>query len=385
MSWLLGFNKMKIPLAQPDLTGLERRAVLDVLESSFLSLGPKPPEFERAMAKYIDVKHAIAVNSGTSGLHLIVRALGIGCNDEVITTPFSFIASANCVLMERARPVFVDIDPETYNIDPAKIEAAITPRTKAILGVDVFGRCAEWDRIAEIARQRGLAVIEDSCEAIGAEAFGKMAGSFGDAGCLAFYPNKQMTTAEGGMILTNRDDVATLCRSMRNQGRDEGQGWLEHARLGFNYRLSDIHCALGLVQLSRIEDLLAKRAAVADLYQERLSLLDDLLLPVGPKQGRLSWFVYVVRLADRFTRADRDRILLVLRENGIGCNSYFAPIHLQPFYIEQFGFKVGDFPVAEHISERTIALPFFTAMTPDQVTQVADCLTQAIGTTETRQ
>ena len=379
MRWLLGSDGMKIPLAQPDLTWLERKAVLDVVESTFLSLGPKVPEFERAMAKYIGVKHAIAVNSGTSGLHLIVRALGIGRNDEVITTPFSFIASANCVLMESARPIFVDIDPETYNIDPNKVEAAITPRTKAILGVDVFGRCAEWDRIGEIAHRRGLAVIEDSCEAIGAEVLGKMAGSFGDAGCLAFYPNKQMTTGEGGMILTNRDDVAALCRSMRNQGRDEGQGWLEHARLGFNYRLSEIHCALGLAQLSRIDDLLAKRAAVAELYREQLSHHDDFFLPVGPRQGRLSWFVYVVRLADRFTRADRDRILLALRENGIGCNSYFAPIHLQPFYIEQFGFKPGDFPVTEHISERTIALPFFTTMTADQVAQVADCLTQAIG------
>lgn len=376
---------MKIPLSNPDITDVERRAVLDVLETSSLSLGPKVGEFERAMAKYIGVKHAIAVNSGTSGLHLIVRALGIGRNDEVITTPFSFIASANCVLMESARPVFVDIDPVTYNIDPDKVEAAITPRTKAILGVDVFGRCAEWDRIKEIARRRELAVIEDSCEAIGAEGFGKMAGSFGDAGCLAFYPNKQMTTGEGGMILTDRDDVAILCRSMRNQGREAGQGWLEHVRLGFNYRLSDIHCALGIAQLSRIEDVLSRRNAVAGLYRERLSQLDDLLLPVAPQQGRVSWFVYVVRLADRFTRADRDRILLVLRENGIGCNSYFAPIHLQPFYIEQFGFKVGDFPVAEHISERTIALPFFTAMTPGQVTQVADCLTRAIGTTETRQ
>lgn len=385
MRWLLGSDGMKIPLAQPDLTWLERKAVLDVLESTFLSLGPKVPEFERAMAQYIGVKHAIAVNSGTSGLHLIVRALGIGRNDEVITTPFSFISSANCVLMESARPVFVDIDPETYNIDPDKVEAAITPRTKAILGVDVFGRCAEWDRIGEVARRRGLAVIEDSCEAIGAEAFGKMAGSFGDAGCLAFYPNKQMTTGEGGMILTDRDDVAALCRSMRNQGRDEGQGWLEHARLGFNYRLSDIHCALGLAQLSRIEELLEKRAAVADLYRERLGHLDTLLLPVTPRQGRLSWFVYVVRLADRFTRADRDRILLALRENGIGCNKYFAPIHLQPFYVELFGFKPGDFPVTERICERTIALPFFTTITPDQVAQVADCLTQAICTTERRQ
>src|SRR5690348_17011773 len=231
MRWRLGREDMKIPLALPDLTTLERDAVLKVLESTQLSLGPRLPEFEDAMARYVGVRHAVAVNSGTSGLHLLVRALGVGRGDEVITTPFSFVASANCVLMEQAKPVFVDIDRETYNIDVDKLEAAVTPRTKAIIGVDVFGRCAEWTRIEEIARRRGLAVIEDSCEAVGARAYGRNAGSFGDAGCLAFYPNKQMTTAEGGMILTNRTDIAALCRSMRNQGRDEDQGWFEHARL----------------------------------------------------------------------------------------------------------------------------------------------------------
>lgn len=374
----MGSDGMKIPLSQPDLTWVERKAVLDVMESTFLSLGPKLPEFERAMAQYVGVKHAVAVNSGTSALHLIVRALGIGQGDEVITTPFSFVASANCLLMEGARPVFVDIDPESYNIDPANIEAAITPRTKAILGVDVFGRCAEWDRIEAIAKRRGLLVIEDSCEAIGAEAFGRNAGTFGEAGCFAFYPNKQMTTGEGGMILTDRDDLASLCKSMRNQGRDEGQAWLEHARLGFNYRLSDIQCALGIAQLSRIEELLSKRAAVAARYGARLNQIDGLVIPKAPAQGRMSWFVYVVRLADRFSREDRDSILRGLKESGIGCSNYFAPIHLQRHYQSTFGFKAGDFPITERTSDRTIALPFHSAITGDQVEQVATSLGEQI-------
>jgi perosamine synthetase len=375
---------MKIPLSQPDLTWVERKAVLDVLDSTFLSLGPKLPEFERAMARYVGVKHAIAVNSGTSALHLIIRALGIGDGDEVITTPFSFIASANCILMERARPVFVDIEPTTYNIDPLKIEAAITPRTKAILGVDVFGRCAAWDKIEAIARQHNLIVIEDSCEAIGADRFGKKAGSFGAAGCFAFYPNKQMTTGEGGMVVTDRDDIAALCRSMRNQGRDEGQGWLEHARLGFNYRLSDLHCALGLAQLSRLEELLQGRARAARLYQQFLEHINGLLLPSEPADGRMSWFVYVVRLADRFSREDRNLILRGLKSNGIGCNNYFAPIHLQPFYAKTYSYGSGSFPVAEHVSDRTIALPFFSALTAEQVAEVSDCLAAQMRLVEPR-
>jgi len=375
----MGSDGMNIPLAQPDLTWVERKAVMDVMDSTLLSLGPKLPEFESAMASYIGIKHAIAVNSGTSGLHLIIRALGIGEGNEVITTPFSFVASANCIVMERARPVFVDIDLETYNIDPENIEAAITPRTKAILGVDVFGRCAAWDRIGKIAKQRGLLIIEDSCEAIGAEAFGKRAGTFGEAGCFAFYPNKQMTTGEGGMILTDREDLAVLCRSMRNQGRDEGQGWLEHARLGFNYRLSDIQCALGLAQLSRLEELLAKRAAVAEMYRTVLAGIPDLIVPRNPDQGRMSWFVYVIRLSDRFSRAQRDCILQGLKAAGIGCSNYFIPIHLQPFYKKEFGCRVGMFPVTERVSDRTIALPFSSIMTQEQVEQVAARLEVEMG------
>ena len=369
---------MKIPLSSPDITALERRAVLDVLESNNLSLGPKLGEFERALSRYVGVRHAVAVNSGTSGLQLIVRALGIGAGDEVITTPFSFIASANCIAVEGARPIFVDIDVDTYNVDVTSIERAITPRTKAILGVDVFGRCADWDQIEAIARHHRLAVIEDSCEAIGAEWRGRKAGAFGDAGCFGFYPNKQITTGEGGMIVTHRDDIAAACRAMRNQGR-EGEGWLEHAGLGFNYRISDINCALGVAQLSRLEEMLAKRAAVADLYRQRLEHVKDIVLPAPCTEGRRSWFVYVVRLEARFTREDRDRILQGLRSAGIGSSNYFPPIHLQPFYRTQFGHRPGDFPLTEHVSERTIALPFFNALTAAQVEEVAECLEKQLS------
>jgi perosamine synthetase len=369
---------MKIPLSGPDITAVERQAVLDVLESPNLSFGPKLAEFERAMAKYVGVRHAVAVNSGTSALQLIVRSLGIGPGAEVITTPFSFIASANCIVVEGARPVFVDIDATTYNLDVARVEAAITQRTKAILGVDVFGRCVDWKGLREIANRHGLALIEDSCEAIGAESNGRRAGSFGDAGCFGFYPNKQMTTGEGGIIVTNREDLAATCRCLRNQGREEGQSWLEHTRIGFNYRLSDLNCALGLAQLSRLEDILAKREAVASLYRERLRVVKSVTVLPSVAEGRLSWFVFVVRLADRFTRAHRDRVMRGLRDEGIGCSNYFPPIHLQPAYAERFGFKRGDFPMTEHVSDRTLALPFFNALTASQVDQVTECLARHI-------
>lgn len=369
---------MKIPLSRPDITAVERQAVLDVLESPNLSFGPKLTEFERAMAKYVGVRHAVAVNSGTSALQLIVRSLGIGPGAEVITTPFSFIASANCIVVEGARPVFVDIDAATYNLDVARVEAAITPRMKAILAVDVFGRCVDWKGLRAIAGRYGLALIEDSCEAIGAESNGRRAGSFGDAGCFGFYPNKQMTTGEGGIIVTDREDLAATCRCLRNQGREEGQSWLEHTRIGFNYRLSDLNCALGLAQLSRLEDMLAKREAVANLYRERLRAIESVTVPSSVTEGRLSWFVFVVRLADRFTRAHRDRVMHGLREEGIGCSNYFPPIHLQPAYVERFGYKRGDFPMTEHVSDRTLALPFFNALTASQVDEVTECLARHI-------
>jgi len=373
---------MKIPLSRPDITAVERQAVLDVLESPNLSFGPKLTEFERAMAKYVGVRHAVAVNSGTSALQLIVRSLGIGPGAEVITTPFSFIASANCIVVEGAKPVFVDIDAATYNLDVARVEAAITPRTKAILAVDVFGRCVDWKGLRTIAGRHGLALIEDSCEAIGAESNGRRAGSFGDAGCFGFYPNKQMTTGEGGIIVTDREDLAAICRCLRNQGREEGQSWLEHTRIGFNYRLSDLNCALGLAQLSRLEDMLAKREAVANLYRERLRTVKGVTVPPSVAEGRLSWFVFVVHLDDRYTRMHRDRVMRGLRDEGIGCSNYFPPIHLQPAYVERFGYKRGDFPVTEHVSDRTLALPFFNALTASQVDEVTECLARHIRLVE---
>lgn len=371
---------MNIPLSSPDITALERDAVNEVLCGTALSLGPKVPEFETAIANYVGSRHAVAVNSGTSGLHLCVKAAGIGEGDEVITTPFSFVASANCVLFERARPVFVDIDPSTYNIDVDRIEAAITPRTKAILPVHVFGRPCRMDAIAEIAARRGLAIIEDSCEAIGASYRGRMAGTFGQTGVFAFYPNKQITTGEGGMIVTDDGEIARLCRSWRNQGRADGSGWLQHERLGYNYRLSDINSVLGSAQLKRIDGILDGRSRVAAMYSSKLASSEEFVLPSpASDDASVSWFVYVIRLNDDYDGADRDQVLRTLREEGIGCNNYFPPIHLQPFYRDTFGYKEGDFPVTEHVGHRTIALPFFTQLTEAQIETVVRALRAAAG------
>jgi len=370
---------MKIPLSNPDITEKEIQAVVSVLRTPNLSLGPKLPEFEEAFAKYIGVKHAVALNSGTSGLHLCIRALDIKDGDEVITTPFSFIASSNCILFERAKPVFVDIRQDTLNIDEDRIEEKITSKTKAILAVDVFGYPCDMQRIRKIAQKHGLKVIEDACEAIGAEVKGKKSGSFGDCGVFAFYPNKQMTTGEGGMLVTNDDKIAGLARSMRNQGRDEGMKWLAHDRLGYNYRLSDINCALGIVQLQRIDEILAKREKAAERYFSKLASIEEIILPPRGKGSiKRSWFVYVVRLKDRFSGEQRDQIIKKLKEKGIGCNSYFPPIHLQPFYQKQFGFNRGDFPLTEKVADRSLALPFYNNLTAAQIDQVAENLAAII-------
>ena len=373
---------MQIPLSSPDINDSDRRAVLDVLSSPTLSLGPKLPAFEEAVARQTNSRFAVAVNSGTSGLHLCVKAANISDGDEVITSPFSFVASANCILYERGKPVFVDIDPVTYNINPARIPGAITKRTRAILPVHVFGRPCRMDKILQIAERNSLAVIEDSCEAIGAKIGERSAGAFGQTGVFAFYPNKQMTTGEGGAIVTNDEKIAALCRSWRNQGRSTGSAWLEHDVLGYNYRLSDINCALGLSQLSRLNEILARRAQVARWYDDALRDVPGIITPKLDEPGvTVSWFVYVITLRPEFTGLQRNHLLEQLKARGIGCNNYFTPIHLQPFYRQAFGYKRGDFPITESVAERTIALPFFTQMSESQVGYVRDSLHSLISST----
>jgi perosamine synthetase len=394
---------MQIYLSRPDITEKEIEAVCAVLRTPNLSLGPKLAEFEVAFAEYIGRKRAVAVNSGTSGLFLCMLALGIAPGDEVITTPFTFIATSNSVMMVGARPVFVDIDPVSLNIDAAKIESKITDKTKAIMPVEVFGNPAGFDKICEIAQKHNLAIIEDSCEALGSElngkkagtfgtmsifAFypnkqittgdGKKAGTFGTMSIFAFYPNKQITTGEGGMILTDDDDLADMCMSLRNQGRSKGGGWLDHERLGYNFRLSDINCALGIVQLSRIDEIKAKRKQVAKWYQEILAAEERLIVPTEPDNCDVNWFVFVVRLADCFTLQQRDKVLAAMREQGIQVKNYFPPVLLQPFMAERFGCGKGDFPVTESVCKSTISLPFYNNLTKDEVAIVCKTLKEIL-------
>ena len=370
---------MNIPLSKPWVTEEDIKAVEEVLRTPYLSLGPKLTEFENMLAGVAKRKYAVAVNSGTSALHLIIRSLGIKDGDEVITTPFSFIASSNCILFERAKPVFVDIDPKTYNINPNLIEERITEKTKAILAVDVFGQPADWDKLTEIAKRYNLYLIEDSAEAIGSEYKGHPAGSFGIASVFAFYPNKQITTCEGGVLLTDDENIYKLSRSMRNQGRGEDESWLYHTRLGYNYRISDINCALGISQLKRLDKIIEMRDNVAKIYTQKLSEIDEIITPyVHPDTTKMSWFVYVIRLGDRFGNVHRDEIIKELGNRQIQTRNYFEAIHLEPFYVEQFGYKKGDFPVTEFVSERTIALPFYSTMSEEEIDYVVKNLKEVI-------
>ena len=367
-----------IGLSRPSITDAEIRAVTDVLRTDRLSIGPRLEAFEAACAHRAGRRYGIGVNSGTSGLHLCVKALGIGEGDEVITTPFSFIATANAPLFERARPVFVDIEPESYNLDPSAVEAALTDRTRAILPVEAFGNTAHFDEYERIARQRGLAMIEDCCEALGGVLGERPAGSFGDCGVFAFYPNKQITSGEGGMIVTDSETIRDLCVSLRNQGRAT-EAWLSHARLGYNYRMSEIAAALGEVQMRRLEDILTRRRHAAEMYDAALADVEEIHRPPMAERPRASWFVYVIRLADRFEKTDRDRVIADLRENAIGCSNYFVPIHTQPYVMQMLGTKAGDYPVTEHVAARTIALPFFAGLTERQVARVKSVLTDALA------
>jgi perosamine synthetase len=369
-----------IPLSQPDITELEINAVLDVLHTPTLSIGPRVEEFEAACARLTERRHAVAVSSGTSGLHCAMLAAGVGEGHEVITTPFSFVASANCILYVNAKPVFVDIDPKTLNMDPTKLATAITPRTKGIVAVEAFGHPGGMTEVEQIARQHELVLIEDACEGFGGRFANRPIGSFGRAGVFGFYPNKQITTGEGGMIVTDDDTFAAACKALRNQGR-EGMAWLAHQRLGYNYRLSELNAALGVAQMKRLDEILANRRRVAHLYIERLMTNRYLILPTLEDDTHVSWFVFVVRLNDLFEPGDRDQIMLQLRAEGIGCNNYFPPIHLQPYIADRFGFKPGDFPVCEYVAARTLALPFFGNMTEWQVMRVCDTLDKILEKT----
>ena len=424
---------MQVPLSRPDITEKEINAVLSVLNTHYLSLGPKLKEFEESFARYLGVKHAVAVSNGTAGLHLAVRALGIGEGDNdlffvklgrkkqkaVITTPFSFIASANAMLYERAAPIFVDIDPLTLNIDAEKVkefvenqcewdgqrkakggrrkaegketvntglfvkqevaadlfpsrsysESFLPLTIKALLPVHVFGHPVDMAPLMEISERYNLPIIEDACEAIGSEYKRRKVGTFGAAAVFSFYPNKPITTGEGGLLVTNQDELADSFVSMRNQGRSTMRtAWLEHARLGYNYRMDELSAALGIAQLERIEEILQKREKVAQLYFETLQDIDEIELPYIAPYAKMRWFVFVIRVKEGI---DRDGVMGFLREHGVGARPYFTPIHLQPFYREMFGYKEGDFPVTEQVSKRTIAIPFHNNLTEEEIKYVA--------------
>lgn len=363
-----------VPLAQPILTDRAQTAVETVLSSGRLSRGPFVEELEARMAEQCGVAHAVAVSSGTAALHCIVRALDLPDGAEVITTPFSFVASTNVLLYENLTPRFVDINPTTYNVDVEAVEAAITPQTEAILAVDVFGVPAPWPALHDLADVHDLRLIDDACEALGAEIDGQPTGSWGNAGAFGFYPNKQITTGEGGCITTNDAALARTCRALRNHGR-AGTGRMTHERLGYNYRLDELSAAVGCAQLDRLDAALDARATVAERYQEALApLRDDLALPPASSTGTRSWFVYVVRLRDHFAADARDQLMEELQAAGIGCAPYFPPIHLQPFHQEHLGHAPGDFPVCERVSNRTLALPFYEDLSAATAERVAATL-----------
>lgn len=390
---------MRIPLCKPDIGEGEIDSVIGCLRSGRLSLGPLLSAFEEKFARFVGTRYAIATSNGTAALHLCVKALEIGTGDDAITTSFSFVASTNCLLYENAQPAFADIDPRSLNIDPQEIRNVIrrnytrdamtkrwihrhSRRTlKAILPVHIFGLPCDMEPIMEIAREFGLRVIEDACEALGAEYRERRVGTFGDAACFGFYPNKQLTTGEGGMIVTNDERAANLCRSLRNQGRSEDGGWLHHEHLGYNYRLSELQCALGLAQLDRVEELLISRERVSWLYADALADVPGIALPHHSPKIRRSWFAYVIQLLGPSPAARRDNLMAGLQARGIDCRLYFPTIHRQP-YFRSLGFgSAGNLPNSEAAAEQCLALPFFPSMPEDQVREVCFAVREIVGHT----
>jgi perosamine synthetase len=368
---------MRIPLSSPDVTEQEIEAVAAVLRTPSLSLGPKVEEFEQAISRYLGAPNVVAVSSGTSGLHLCIRALGISEGDEVIVPSFTFIAVANAVRYERATPVFVDIDSETLNLDPGLLEDAITPRTRAIIVVHTFGVPADLRRIIAVAKRHNLFVIEDACEAIGAEYDGRKVGVLGDVGVFGFYPNKQITTGEGGAIVTNIRELAIKIKKLRNQGRDDSEEWIQHSELGYNYRIPDINCTLGIEQLKRIDAILDRRAAIAREYDRLLQGQADLILPLlNLPQRKISWFVYVIRLNQRIHDIGRDWIVSEMKTRGIALGRYFAPIHLQPIYKYSQHMTLS---VTESQASRAIALPFFNRIQQNEIEEVCRTLVELVN------
>ncbi len=363
-----------IPLARPVIGDRERELVDGVLRSRQLSLGPMVTEFERMWADRIGTKHAVACSSGTAGLHCCLHALGIGPGDEVITSSFSFVASANVIVYTGATPVFAEVDPLTFNMDPAAVEAAITPRTRAILIVDIFGYPADVPALIAIAERHGLAIVEDACQSIDGDFNGKKLGTYGHPSVYGFYANKQLTTAEGGVILTDDDALYLLLKSLTNQGRSDDGAWLVHSRLGFNYRLSDVHAAIGIAQIERLDWMQDARARIAARYQTRMASIDG-VTPMYEGPQRRSWFVYAPRLDADLAR---DAIIGRLEAEGVSAKPYLPCIHLQPYYRTDHGHAPGELPVTEEISASTIALPFFCEMTDEQVDRVCDTMERAI-------
>jgi perosamine synthetase len=392
--------KIRIPLAKPEITDEDRDAVLDVLRTAHLSMGPKLGEFEHAICDYTGCKYAVAVNSGTSALHLAVRALKLERGSEAILPSFTFSALLNVILQEGLHPKFVDIDPESYNVSLELVSAAITPRTRLILAVHTFGFPVDLKSLREITQRveqlrarsgstslragphHTIQIIEDACEALGAELHGRKVGNFGDAGLFAFYPNKQITTGEGGVLVTSSRQMAAQARTLRNQGRDPGLDWLQHAEIGFSYRISDMNCALGISQLKRIEEIITRRQKLAEVYDRELAFISDIRRPpLKSDIGRISWLAYPIHLTKEFTRGDRDRICESMARKGIATGRYFAPLHLQPVFDAAMwrGAPKLRLPNTEFLADRVITLPFFNQLTENEIQEVCGTLADTIG------